>query len=507
VPTGGGKTLSSLAFALTHAAAHGLRRVVYAIPFTSIIEQTADVFRQAMGEQEVLEHHSNLEPDDPEKQSERSRLAAENFDASMVVTTNVQLFESFFANRTSRCRKLHRLANSVIILDEAQTLPTKLLAPTLAALDELVRNYGTTVVLCTATQPAVERRERFAVGLENVTPIVDDPAELHRSLRRVTVERAGELSDSELAARLSDEPQVLCIVNSRRHAAALFRQLDDPAALHLSALMCAAHRSDVVAAIRRRLQEDSQPCRVISTQVIEAGVDVDFPAVYRAAAGLDSIAQAAGRCNREGLLTDDDGRPRLGRVVVFGYDEQQHPPPPFVRTAAGHFGQVAPDHADDLLSPAAIESYFRLHYWHQGGDDGRGWDQGREGRSIMRCFGGEAGDPRHHQFREAAEAYRLIDDAQTPVLVPYGEKGRALIRHLDAMPETVEPSVLRAFDRAAQRYVVGVREYGLRELLENQVLLERHGRYYLANEAAYDERLGLTFEAVGLSPEALIVGI
>jgi CRISPR-associated endonuclease/helicase Cas3 len=483
-------------------------RVVYAIPFTSIIEQTADVFREALDnlKHEVLEHHSNLEPDDPQKQSDRSRLAAENFDASIIVTTNVQLFESLFANRTSRCRKLHRLAKSVIILDEAQTLPTNLLAPTLAALQELVRNYGSTVVLCTATQPAVERRERFTIGLESVTPIIDDPKELHQSLRRVTVERVGELADSDLAARLSDEQRVLCIVNSRAHAAALFRQLDDPSAFHLSALMCAAHRSDVIAEIRGRLKPGaSQPCRVISTQVVEAGVDVDFPAVYRAAAGLDSITQAAGRCNREGRLTDENSNPKLGRVVVFDYDEQSHRPPPFVRIAANHFREVAPDHAEDLLSPAAVESYFRLHYWLKGGDDGRGWDHGREGKSIMRCFGGEDGHPLHHQFREAAEAYRLIDDAQAPVLVPYGEKGRALIRRLEGMPETVEPRVLRAFDRAAQRYVVGVREHGLRELLENQVLLERQGRYYLANAAAYDNKLGLTFESVGLDSDRLII--
>lgn len=507
VPTGGGKTLSSLAFALTHAASHGLRRVVYAIPFTSIIEQTASVFREALSDPAaeddpaaiVLEHHSSLDPDDPKKQSERSRLAAENFDAPVVVTTNVQLFESLFACRTSRCRKLHRLARSVIILDEAQSLPPNLLAPTLAALDELARNYGSTVVLCTATQPAIERRERFTIGLENVTPIIDDPHALHGALRRTRVEPAGLLTDEELAARLAIERQVLCIVNSRRHAADLFRRLDGPDALHLSALMCAAHRTKVVKEIKRRLDlKVNEPCRVVSTQVIEAGVDVDFPAVYRAAAGLDSIAQAAGRCNREGRLTDESGRPRLGRVVVFDYDEQSHHPPPFARRAAAHFREIAPDHLSDLLAPAAIEAYFRLHYWQQGGEDGRGWDEGRDKQSVMLCFGGEDGDPAHHQFREAADHYRLIDDAQTPVLVPYG-KGRRLRRELESLPEPADPQRLRGFDRRAQRYVVGVRDYALLKLLENGVLLQRHGRYYLANDAAYDEKLGLTFDAVGLN--------
>ncbi len=321
VPTGGGKTLSSLAFGLSHAVSKGLRRVVYAIPFTSIIEQTADVFRQALGDlgEQVLEHHGNLDSDDPTRQSDRLRLAAENFDATLVVTTNVQLFESLFASRPSRCRKLHRLARSVIILDEVQALPPRLLDPTLAALEELVRNYGTTVVLCTATQPAFEKRARFPIGLEGVKPIIDDPDSLHRSLRRTSVELLGRVENPELVGRLRGERQALCIVNSRRHASDLFTLLGDPDSLHLSASMCAAHRAQVVAEIRRRLLA-GEPCRVISTQVIEAGVDVDFPAVYRAAAGLDSIAQAAGRCNREGRLETPDGQPRLGRVFFFDYD-------------------------------------------------------------------------------------------------------------------------------------------------------------------------------------------
>lgn len=503
VPTGGGKTLSSLAFALRHAVAHGLQRVICAIPFTSIIEQSADVFRRALSDlaEEVLEHHSNLEPDDPQKQSERSRLAAENFDAPLVVTTNVQLFESLFASRTSRCRKLHRLAKSVIVLDEAQTLPPNLLAPTLAALEELVANYGSTVVLCTATQPAIEKREAFPIGLRGVTPIIDEPRSLHLALRRTDVELLGRASDETLVERLQEEDQVLCVVNSRGHAADLFKRLNDPHALHLSASMCGAHRSDVMVEIRRRLDPTvREPCKVISTQVIEAGVDVDFPVVYRAAAGLDSVAQAAGRCNREGLLADPNGRPCMGRVFVFDYDEQEHRPPPLIRRGAGHFREVAPDHVDDLLSPAAVEAYFRLHYWQQGGDDGRGWDRGRSGESVMRCFGGEDGDPLHHQFREAAERYQLIGDAQTSILVPFGKRGRALLRLLGHMREP--PGV--GFDRAAQRYVVGVWDRTLRKLIDNRVLFEHHGRYCLGNDTAYDSKLGLLSGIAGLDVEALI---
>jgi CRISPR-associated endonuclease/helicase Cas3 len=437
------------------------------------------VFREALGDlgDEVLEHHGNLDSDDPTRQSDRLRLAAENFDATLIVTTNVQLFESLFAARPSRCRKLHRLAKSVIILDEAQTLPPRLLEPTLAALEELVKNYGSTVVLCTATKPAVEKRDRFPIGLEGVRPIIDDPASLHRSLRRTSVELLGRLENPELVDRLLGERQVLCVVNSRQHASDLFALLGDPDALHLSASMCAAHRAKVVAEIRRRLVK-GKPCRVISTQVIEAGVDVDFPAVYRAVAGLDSIAQAAGRCNREGLLKTEDGQPRLGRVFVYDYDAKAYPTDPSISQAAGCFRQVAPDHGSDLLSPQAVEDYFHLHYWQQGGDDELGWDRGAEKQSIIKCFCYDKKHLLHAQFRTAAEAYRLIDDAQVRLLVPYGKRGRALIRELEGLPDPPEPWQLRAFDRKAQRYVVGVYEQGLRKLLQNGVLLERHGRYY-----------------------------
>ncbi|WP_254509347.1 CRISPR-associated endonuclease Cas3'' [Anatilimnocola floriformis] len=512
VPTGGGKTLSSLAFALTHAAAHNLPRVIYAIPFTSIIEQTADIFRSALADESsdnsstcaVLEHHSSIPIDDPERQSQQTRLAAENFEASLVVTTNVQLFESLFANRTSRCRKLHRLARSVIILDEAQTLPVNLLHPTLAALDELVRNYGSTVVLCTATQPAITAREDFPIGIEaaGVRPIIDAPQQLHDSLRRVQVQSAGRLDDSTLIAQLLARPKVLCIVNSKKHAAELYRLLSvhDEEAIHLSAQQCAAHRSEIIKQVRARVKDSrTLTCRVISTSVIEAGVDVDFPSVFRAAAGLDSIAQAAGRCNREGNLKNG-GERCLGELVVFDYDEKLHRPPAFTAQATGSYRETLPDHRQDLLSPAAIEQFFSLHYWKKGGDQGEGWDRGKDKQRIMDCFGGREGRSLlHYQFRTAAEAYQIIDEAQTPVLVPYGQ-GKQLIEQLRRLPEPP----FGGFDRAAQRYVVNVRERDLRTLLNNSVLLQNHDRYYLANDSCYHPSLGLVFEGVGLDPEILI---
>jgi CRISPR-associated endonuclease/helicase Cas3 len=311
------------------------------------------------------------------------------------------------------------------------------------------------------------------------------------------------MSTSELIETLRGERQVLCIVNSRRHAADLHRQLADAESLHLSASMCGRHRSAVLRVIRRKLWRRSA-C-LVSTQVIEAGVDIDFPAVYRAEAGLDSIAQAAGRCNREGSLVGANGLSCPGRVVVFGYDSNLYPTDSLLARGAQAFREVAPDHVDDLLSPSAIEAYFRLHYWQQGGDDRYGWDKGRGAVSIMSCFSLDPKDGLHAQFRSAAEAYRLIDDAQTPLLVPYGRRGKGLIRELESSPDPPDASWLRQFDRAAQRYVVGVYERDLWKLRDNGVLLDRHGRYYLGNASAYHRSLGLTFEAIGLDVDRTVV--
>ena len=270
--------------------------------------------------------------------------------------------------------------------------------------------------------------------------------------------------------------------------------------------MCAAHRADVVAEIKRRLRPNvNASCRVVSTQVVEAGVDLDFPTVFRAEAGLDSIAQAAGRCNREGRLADDAGKPRLGRVVVFDYDSKTYPTVTLITLATAHFREIAPDHLADLLAPEAIEAFFRLHYWQQGGDDERGWDRGTEGQSILDCFDADPKVLLHAQFRTAAEVYKVIDDAQTPVIVPYGDRGRDLIAELTSMPADPDPKWLRAFDRSAQRYAVNVYDRALGVLLANEVLLEFHGRYCLGNPLAYDAKVGLKFDTVGIDPEMLIL--
>ena len=318
VPTGGGKTLSAMAFALRHAISHSLDRVIVAVPFLTITEQTADAYRWAFGpldgdELTVLEHHSGVveQPDDAGDQDSsqvRRRLATENWDAPIVVTTTIQLFESLFSAHPGRCRKLHRLARSVIVLDEAQALPPHLLTPILDAVTELVRHYGATVVLSTATQPAFEAIPVFR--RLQACEIVPNPERHFAALRRVRFEWPTEPWPwAEVARRMMEAPQALAVVNSKADALDLLDTLDDPDTMHLSTLLCGAHRRAVIAEVRRRLGA-GEPCRLVSTQVVEAGVDLDFPLVLRARGPLDSIIQAAGRCNREGRLVS-------GSVVVF----------------------------------------------------------------------------------------------------------------------------------------------------------------------------------------------
>ena len=352
VPTGGGKTLSSTAFALNHAMHHGKQRVIYVIPYTSILEQTAEIFRKIFGDENVIEHHSNLDPD---KEDSRSRLATENWDAPIIVTTNVQFFESLFAARTSRCRKLHNIVNSVVVLDEAQLLPPEFLAPILHVIQDLSQNYKVSFVLSTATQPAFSPRPKFS-GLRGVQELMDDPDGLYADLKRVEAELPRDFNAprtwESIAEELQQYDSVLCIVNSRTDCRALHALMPRDT-IHLSALMCGQHRSEVIADIKQRLK-DGIPTRVISTQLVEAGVDIDFPVVYRALAGLDAVAQAAGRCNREGML------PGMGKVVVFV------PPKPAVpgllRKAQQSGQEIMRLTEGDPLTRERFEAYFRHYY-------------------------------------------------------------------------------------------------------------------------------------------------
>ncbi|HEX5502614.1 MAG TPA: CRISPR-associated helicase Cas3' [Thermomicrobiales bacterium] len=463
VPTGGGKTRSGLAFALRHALAHGLGRVIVAIPYTSIIEQTAEVYREIFDDaRAVLEHHSAVagreREDDAPVTPELlwARLAAENFDAPIVVTTTVQLFESLLGARTSACRKLHHLARSVIVLDEVQTLPPHLLAPTLDVLRRLVANYGVSVVLCTATQPALDESPGFK-GIASVREIVPDAARHFKVLERVQYqwpEEGERWSWERVADELRGAPRAMAVVNTKADALAILAALDDPDALHLSTLLCGAHRRAVLAEVRRRL-DAGEPCRLVATQVVEAGVDLDFPVVLRALGPLDRIVQAAGRCNREGRL---DG---LGRVVVFEPEEGRQPPGAYragsdvtqvlLRAAAGD---------PNLHDPATFSAYFRRYY--------ASLDLDREKVEERR---------RALDYPEVARRYRLIDDDAVSVVVRYRGKGDereeaganvdALLAALRAHPERS-----RSLVRRLQPYIVGVR----------QRLLDRYAGEGLAEE-------------------------
>jgi CRISPR-associated endonuclease/helicase Cas3 len=482
VPTGGGKTLSSMAFALHHAKCHNKERIIYVIPYTSIIEQTASIFKDIFGDDNVIEHHSALDPD---QEDAKSRLACENWDAPIVVTTNVQFFESLFAAKTSRVRKLHNIVNSVVILDEAQLLPTAFLNPILHAMQELSGSYGVSLVLCTATQPVLDAASLRAIGLhqgkllglQNVRELMSDPMRLHEQLKRVTVQVPSHsetpLSWEELASALGDYPQVLCIVNRRQDARELFGLMPKEHTIHLSALMCAAHRSQVIADIKQRLQE-GKPVRVISTQLVEAGVDVDFPVVYRAMAGLDSIAQAAGRCNREGKLIE-------GKMVVFVPPTAS--PPGLLckaRQAADHVFAAPVD--TDPLSVSMFSHYFGHLYSQLNSFDEK---------EILHDLTDKGGV--QIEFRTAADNFQLIDDAASvPVLVPYGQ-GAELIELLRSKgPE-------RWLMRKLQRYVVTIRPHERDALLrQKEIQLVNTELYTPTYTALYDERLGLLTQSADL---------
>jgi CRISPR-associated endonuclease/helicase Cas3 len=497
VPTGGGKTLASMAFALDHAVAHGLRRVIYVIPFTSIIEQNAAVFRRAfadLGDAAVLEHHSAL-VDDPKhapEALEKLHRAMENWDAPIIVTTAVQFFESLFADRPSRCRKLHAIAGSVVVLDEAQTLPPALLRPCVAAIDELALNYRTSVVLCTATQPALRREDGFVDGLDGVRELVDDPPALYRRLQRVRVSDIGSCDDESLAQRLRERPQVLCIVNSRRHARALYERIADCAgAVHLSTLMHARHRSTVLSDVRRRLR-DGEPCRVVSTSLIEAGVDVDFPCVLRAEAGLDAIAQAAGRCNREGRRPVESSE-----VLVFSSPE--HTPPHELARYAQAYRTTARHHARDLLGLDAVRAYFQEMYWQKGDN---GLDQKGLLALVKHC--------RHDNlpFETLAAGFRMIDSPLKPVIVPFEVTADGCV-----VPDAIAQQALAALEaggpknpvgvvaRALQPYLVQLPESALDALRKYGAVQAVHPERFgdeqflrLMLPAHYDPRFGVTWE-------------
>lgn len=466
VPTGGGKTLSSLAFALKHGNKYGHKRIIYVIPYTSIIEQNADVFRQILGEQAVLEHHSNFEPDEEDSWS---RLASENWDAPLIVTTNVQFFESIFSHRSSRCRKIHNIARSVVILDEAQKLPIPFLKPILEAIKELASpTYGVTVVLCTATQPALSKSTEFKEGLEGVREIIPNPVELYHHLKKVDLSYISTVSDDELARQIVDNKQSLCIVNTRKHARKIYQLIHTyEGAFHLSGLMCPIHRTTVLQKVYKTLRE-KRPCRLVSTQLVEAGVDIDFPVVFRSLAGIDSIAQAAGRCNREGILQSN------GKVWIFLPEDGL--PPRYFRQTAEITEEVLRHHRDPL-DLKAIEDYFRNLFWLKG-------DKLDEFQILTDLSEGIRNG--NFPFRRIGERFKIIREEMESIIIPWNEEADKMIN--DLRINQYSPLIARK----VQRYTIQVYRPILLNLISAGAIERIRDQFnVLINRDIYKDDLGL----------------
>lgn len=474
VPTGGGKTVASMAFALNHAVANSMKRIIYVIPYTSIIEQNAKVFRDILGQENVVEHHSSVSyelSENADKLEYRSALATENWDAPVIVTTAVQFFESLYANRSSKCRKLHNIANSVIIFDEAQMIPSNNLRPCVAAIAELVRAYNATAVLCTATQPAIDEMLLEYSKKESVVELCPDVDGMFEKFRRTSFEKEGRLTTDELVSRLESQQQVLCIVNTRKFAQEVYEALPSEGRFHLSTLMCPVHRKQKLDEIRERLKS-GKTCRVVSTSLIEAGVDVDFPRVFREMAGLDSILQAAGRCNREGkrsvessIVTVFESENKVNKLIAVNRD-------------------AAEETVRDWTQPnttSTIERYFKAYRDFLRNDDKSGVITASE-KGISGC-----GLP----FEWIAKEFKLIDQNTFAVYIPIGE-GKELVSRLR------EGERSRGLYRRAGMYSVSVYQNQFDSLI-NAGAAEPFGEdaAFLTDCSLYSDEKGLSTDVDG----------
>lgn len=477
VPTGGGKTLSSMAFALEHAKKHNLDRIIYVIPYTSIIEQNAMVFKNIFGKDQVVEHHSNLADSE---QDNKGRLATENWDAPVIVTTTVQFFESLFANRVSKTRKLHNIVNSVIIMDEAQLLPTKYLKPILEALKILVKQYGVTLLITTATQPAFNQNAagiKTFEGFENVTEIIGGKNEvdhLFQILSRVKIKLPKNFAEkkeyAEIAQELQKYSKVLCIVSDRKSCREIHALMPE-GTYHLSALMCPEHRTDIIDEIKKALKE-KDVVRVISTQLIEAGVDIDFPVVFRALAGMDSIIQAAGRCNREGIL-------EKGMVKVF--IPPRLPPPGILRKAAEQTEIMLMGMQEMPQEPLLFQQYFERLYWLANDLDEK---------EIVELL-----TPKRDKntlaiaFKTAADRFTLIENEQKSLIVKYKSSEEFIDRLIVGGPN-------RSLVRQLQRYSVSIYSQDFMKMLTRGSIKEVYPDFYvLVSDVEYSKEKGVIIEA------------
>ena len=463
VPTGGGKTISSMAFALHNAVKNGRKRIIYVIPYMSIIEQTAKIFADIFGPGNVIEHHSGAEYNDTDSQEENiKRLATENWDAPIIVTTNVQFFESLFSNRTSKCRKLHNIANSVIIFDEAQMIPTEFLKPCAAAINELTKHYNCTAVLCTATQPSMEKLFEGQQMKEICSNVEENYNFFRRSGIKVLEEK---ITADELVERLKANRQVLCIVNKKKTAGEIFENLKDAENIfYLSTNLCPVHRAQILTQIKKCLEEN-QACRVISTSLVEAGVDLDFPCVYRETAGLDSIIQAAGRCNREGKFSANESL-----TYVFKLADEKTLPRQNLRISATNL--VCEKYFSEIDSPPAIKFYF--DYLHK--LSGNNLDK----KEILEKLSKDL------KFKDIAEKFKLIDEDTKAVLIPYDEVAKDMAQRL------LSGEFSRALLRKAGKYVVNVYGETFKEMLAAQkITMVDESLALLSDLNFYDKNSGL----------------
>lgn len=472
VPTGGGKTVSSLAFGLKHAMEHRLDRIIYVIPYTSIIEQNARIFKDILGNDNVLEDHCNVNYEDVEE-LKKIQLAAENWDCPVVVTTNVQFFESLFACKTSKCRKLHNIANSVLVFDEAQMLPVNYIRPCIQAISELVYNYKCTAVLCTATQPALYSFFPTQLKPREICP---DVKKQYEFFRRTVLVHAGELTEPELVTQLKKHNQCLCILNNRKRVQQIFQALqEEEGVFHLSTFMYPKHRKRLLKEIKERLLS-GQPCRLIATSLVEAGVDFDFQTVYRELAGIDSVIQAAGRCNREGKRAKEDCK-----TIVFTLEKTEgYKIPQALKQPIAVAGQILEKY-EDIASLEAIEAYFEQLYYYKG--------EGLDTKEIIRQFE-DGAKSLMFPFAEVARSFRLIENDTRSILIHKEAEAKAVAERIS------RGECSRQLVRDAGQYCINIYDNDFEALYAAGMLKALPMDFYLLqNPEQYTEEMGLIINA------------
>lgn len=473
VPTGGGKTVSSLAFALTHAKKNEMKRIIYVIPYISIIEQTVKIFREILGEQNVLAHYSNclLDSETAGKDCcEKHKLSIENWDAPVIVTTNVQFFESLYSNKVSKCRKLHNIANAVIVFDEAQMIPLNCLKPCVKAIQNLIAFYQVSAVFCTATQPALNRW-MSPIPIEEICP---NYKELFKTLKRTSIRDAGKRTEKELLERVVSQNQILVIVNTKREAQELYQKLPkEEGSYHLSTYMTPTDRRAALEAIYKRLLNGEQ-CRVISTSLVEAGVDLDFPVVWREMAGLDSIIQAAGRCNRE-------GKAEAEKSVVWVFRLGGKVPDAIVTNVALTKETLQRYGYDDL---EAISDYFESL---QNLDDGS-----LDRYHVIEGFEGELGGV-EMPFKKISDTFHLLSSDCKMLIIPIAEEATTLTGELLKRIEAQENFKITL--RKLGMYSINIYQNEYERLLgDNSAYEAIDGVAVLQNLELYSKEMGLYCE-------------